>query len=71
MQAPANEIDGFREEADNAPDGTTYTGRLTLHDIQWTHNPDDILATSTITAQQLLDAAENRLIWIDQRVHCA
>lgn len=68
MPIHPSEIDGFLEEPQHAADGSIYRGRITLHDIQWTHNPDDTLATTTVTLQQLVDASENRLLWTDQTV---
>jgi hypothetical protein len=48
--------------------GRVYRGRFTCPDVQWTQSSNDVLATFTITADELADAAENRLLWTDQDV---
>jgi hypothetical protein len=48
--------------------GHPYEGRLTCRDVQWTGENKDILATFTLTAEELADAAENQLLWTDQDV---
>jgi hypothetical protein len=48
--------------------GRIYRGRFTCPDVQWTQNSNDLLATFTITADELADAAEGRLLWTDQDV---
>jgi hypothetical protein len=48
--------------------GRVYRGRFTCPDVQWTSNSNDRLATFTITAEELADAAESRLLWTDQDV---
>ncbi|CAN5274990.1 hypothetical protein BH10PSE9_BH10PSE9_00880 [soil metagenome] len=45
-----------------------YTGRFVCQDIQWTGDGPDLLGTFTITANELTDAADNRLLWTDQDV---
>lgn len=47
-----------------------YRGRFTCHDVQWTGagQSKDLLATFTITADELGDAAANGLLWTDQDV---
>lgn len=45
-----------------------YQGRLTCRDVQWTGEGDDLLATFTITAEELAGAAESHLLWTDQDV---
>lgn len=45
-----------------------YKGRFTCHAVQWAGEGSDVLATFTITAQELTDAALNNLIWTDQDV---
>lgn len=64
----ADLVPGFRHEPRFAPDGSVYTGRATLHDVQWTVNPDDVIATCTVTARQLVDMSQTRVIWVDQNV---
>jgi hypothetical protein len=48
--------------------GAPYPGRFSCHKVQWTVSGHDILATFTITARELADAAETGLIWTDQDV---
>lgn len=43
-------------------------GRFVCSDIQWTGDGDDILGTFTITARELLAAADSNLLWTDQDV---
>lgn len=45
-----------------------YTGRFICQDIQWAGEGSDLLGTFTITADELADASDNRLIWTDQDV---
>jgi hypothetical protein len=61
-------IKGFRRQGKRTAGGSLYRGRFTCHDIQWTGEGEDILGTFTITAEELADAAENRLLWTDQDV---
>lgn len=51
----------------NASKGV-YRGRFTCPDVQWTGEGADVLATFTITAEELFDSAENQLLWTDQDV---
>jgi hypothetical protein len=62
------QIDGFEEEPKLDASGNVYRGRLDLSGVQWTGVGAEAFATITITADQLTDAAENRLIWTDQTV---
>jgi len=48
--------------------GKTYQGRFVCPDVQWTGSGADAVATFTITAQELADAADSRLLWTDQGV---
>jgi hypothetical protein len=48
--------------------GGLYRGRFAFHQVQWTQSGKDLIATFTITARELADAAENRLLWTDQDV---
>lgn len=61
-------IDGFLAAPKLDASGSIYRGRLDLAGVQWTGEGADAFATITITADQLADAAENRLIWTDQTV---
>lgn len=61
-------LKGFLSAPKQTAAGRTYRGRFTCHDVQWTGEGEDILATFTITAGELADAAENRLLWTDQDV---
>ena len=61
-------IDGFLPEAKKTANQRVYTGRFTCPDVQWTGSGSDLMATFTITAEELADAAESSLIWTDQDV---
>ena len=45
-----------------------YRGRFACPDVQWTGSSNDLLATFTITADELTGAAESGLLWTDQDV---
>ena len=62
------DIKGFLKEPKLDPQGGVYRGRISLPGVQWTGSGADAFATFTATADQLADAAENRLIWTDQSV---
>lgn len=62
------DVRGFRRQPKKNPRGSTYYGRFTCPDVQWTGEGEEILATFTITAEQLTDAAKNNLLWTDQDV---
>jgi hypothetical protein len=64
MRLPA----GFLQTRPKSASGKELTGRFVCHDIQWTGGGDELLGTFTITARELLDAAESNLIWTDQDV---
>lgn len=59
---------GFLDAPKELPSGDVYRGRLTLSGVQWTGRGSDIFATVTVTAQQVADAADSRLLWTDQSV---
>jgi hypothetical protein len=61
-------IEGFLKKPKLTASGTAYQGRFTCHEVQWTGEGRDALATFTITAEELADAAESRLLWTDQDV---
>jgi hypothetical protein len=61
-------IAGFLGAAKKTAGKKTYTGRFTCPDVQWTGSGSDLMATFTITGEELADAAESGLIWTDQDV---
>jgi hypothetical protein len=61
-------VKGFRISPKSSVRGRTYRGRFTCPDIQWTGAGSELIGTFTINAEELADAAENRLIWIDKGV---
>jgi hypothetical protein len=61
-------VDGFVAKSKLHAAGGIYRGRFTCHDVQWTGAGSELLATLTITAEELTAAAENRLLWTDQDV---
>ncbi|QAV69252.1 hypothetical protein ESZ53_01615 [Salinibacterium sp. UTAS2018] len=62
------EIDGFLALPKEGADGKLYRGRLSLPNAQWTGAGTDVVATFTITLEQIADAAESRILWTDQSV---
>jgi len=62
------QIRGFLSKPKKTAGGHVYRGRFTCRDVQWTGEGDEILATFTITAEELADAAESQLLWTDQDV---
>ena len=63
-----DQIEGFASKPKRTAVEHVYQGRLTCRDVQWTGEGADLLATFTITAEELADAAENQLLWTDQDV---
>jgi hypothetical protein len=61
-------IPGFREVPELTASGAEYTGRLCCDDVQITGDGLDAIATFTVTARQLLDAAASEMLWTDQDV---
>ena len=61
-------ISGFRDTPEKTASGTDYTGRLCCDDVQITGEGPDAIATFTVTARQLLDAATSEMLWTDQDV---
>lgn len=61
-------IDGFIQEPLKTATGEIFTGRMTCAGVQWIGDGDDAFATFTITAREILSAAESNLIWTDQDV---
>ena len=63
-----DEIDGFLKKPKLTAKGRARPGRFTCHDVQWTGTGPEALATFTITAEELAEASESRLLWTDQDV---
>jgi DNA-sulfur modification-associated len=61
-------IPGFLAEPEQNPNKSKYTGRLCCDDVQVTGEGADAMVTFTITARQLLDAADSQMLWTDQDV---
>lgn len=61
-------IDGFLSAPKKTASNKIYRGRFTCPDVQWTGSGSDLMATFTITAEELADAAESGLVWTDQDV---
>jgi hypothetical protein len=66
MSAPR--VHGFIASPKADSSGRIYRGRFVCPDVQWTRSSNDLLATFTITAEELADAAESHLLWTDQDV---
>jgi hypothetical protein len=51
------------------PQKTKFIGGVSsCQNVQWTGSAQDLMATFTITAQEIADAAKNGLLWTDQDV---
>jgi hypothetical protein len=61
-------IPGFVANPRHHASGAPYRGRVSFHQVQWTQTGADLLATFTLTAREIADAAEGRLLWTDQDV---
>ncbi len=61
-------IDGLLTKPRRRASGSAYPGRFTCHHIQWTETGSQQSATFVLTARELADAAESRLVWTDQDV---
>lgn len=61
-------IPGFLDSPEKTASGANYTGRLCCDDVQITGEGFDAIATFTITARQLMDAATSEMLWTDQDV---
>jgi hypothetical protein len=59
---------GFIDRPKRHAAGGFFQGRFVCHEVQWTAEGRDLLATFTITAEELTAAADNRLLWTDQDV---
>jgi DndB-like DNA-sulfur modification-associated protein len=62
------EIRGFTSKPKKTAGGHDYQGRFTFNDVQWTGEGEDLLATFTLTAEEVAGAAESQLVWTDQDV---
>lgn len=60
-------VPGFRTSLKLDANGESYTGRLTLRNVQWT-DESDLFGTVTLTLEQVADAVESHLLWTDQAV---
>jgi hypothetical protein len=61
-------VDGFLKRAKVGAAGKKYRGRFVFPDVQWTGHGDDLLATFTVTAEEIADAADNNILYTDQEV---
>ena len=59
-------IDGLLKEPKLIASGEMYPGRFTCHGVEWIVSGGGTMATLTVTAQEVADAAESRILWIDQ-----
>jgi len=66
MSAP--HVSGFLTNPKTDSSGRVYRGRFVCPNVQWTRSSNDLLATFTITAEELADVAESHLLWTDQDV---
>ncbi|MBL0164409.1 MAG: hypothetical protein IPP82_12425 [Xanthomonadales bacterium] len=62
------QIKGFLDEPNLNAQGKVYRGRFACYEVQWTDTGCDAFATFTITAAELADACESRILWTDQSV---
>lgn len=62
------DVTGFTKKPKKTASGGMYHGRFTCPDVQWTGEGAEALATFTITAEELTDAADSQLLWTDQDV---
>lgn len=65
---PHPDIAGFRDQPERTASGAVYMGRLSCDDVQITGDGNDVIATFTVTARQLVDAAKTEMLWTDQDV---
>jgi hypothetical protein len=62
------DIKGMLLQPKKAAGGAPYEGRFTFHDVRWSGEGREAIATFAMTAEQLADAAESHLLWTDQDV---
>ena len=65
---PHPNIAGFRNNPELTASGAVYAGILCCDDVQITGDGPDVIATFTVTARQLVDAAKTEMLWTDQDV---
>jgi hypothetical protein len=63
-----SDIKGMLTRPKMAAGGRPYQGRLTVHDVRWSGEGPEAIATFAMTGEQLADAAESYLLWTDQEV---
>ena len=68
MAMKTEEIKGFINSPKVTATEVIYKGRFTCHAVQWAGEGSEALATFTITAEEVADAAASNLIWTDQDV---
>jgi DndB-like DNA-sulfur modification-associated protein len=61
-------LKGFLDAPKRTASHAIRHGRFTAHDVQWTGEGEELLATFTITADEVAEAAESKLLWTDQDV---
>lgn len=61
-------IEGLLKSPKKGAGSRLYRGRFTCPNVQWTGGQNDLVATFTITAEELADIGQNQLIWTDQDV---
>lgn len=61
-------VSGFLPQPKKRAAGGVFEGRFACHDVQWIGEGRELLATFTVTAEELTAATENRLLWTDQDV---
>ena len=66
--ASAPKIEGLLPEPKMSASGKPYKGLFVCDGVQWTGEGADTLATFTITAGELADAAQSQMLWTDQDV---
>lgn len=66
--ASAPTIQGLLPKPKVTASGKAYKGLFVCDGVQWTGEGADTLATFTITAGELADAAQSQLLWTDQDV---
>ena len=62
------DVRGFVPKPKRTAGGGEYGGRFVCRDVTWVGSGQELLATFTITAGELADAAENGIVWTDQDV---
>lgn len=68
MTVTTRSVPGFAATARKTAAGAIYRGRFTCPEVQWTGFGKEAIATFTATAEEIADAAENRILWTDQDV---